>query len=598
MNESLKTIVFIVIAAAVALAAWLGSPSRRAPEDENVRNQQLYPEFTDPLKVARLEIVKYDEARGQPERFEVAQVAATKGEHKGKVRWSIPSHFDYPADAKDQMAAAGAALVGLKIIDKVSDDAGAQPDYGVVDPDPKSSKPGVTGVGQRVILKDKDGRELLALVIGKPVPDRTDQRYVRKVGGSEIYVVQVKTDKLSTKFEDWIEPNLLQINTMDLKDLFIRDYAIRMASQGMAIKNRGRLEIGYNDGEPHWKILKDQKFVLVGAKDDPRGEWVDRKREADEEPNAANLDKLKTALDDLKIVDVNRKPDGLSKDLKVSPDFIKSQETVDSLQDKGFFAAPLEENGPIEIFSNDGEIRVLLKGGVQYVLRFGQITGTGPASKGAKDKDAKDKKKPGDKGKDGDGKSTGLNRYLFVMAEFNADAIPKPQFEKMPEPAKAKEAEKTPAEEKKPEAAKPDEKKPADKKPEDKKADEKKPAADKKADANADKKAEEAERARIEKDNKRKQEEYDRQIADGQKKVAELNARFADWYYVISDEEYQKIHLSRDQIVMKKPKKEDKKGGEGAMPGPAGPNPPVDLKTPASPAGEPAKAQQNGPAAK
>ncbi len=40
-----------------------------------------------------------------------------------------------------------------------------------------------------------------------------------------------------------------------------------------------------------------------------------------------------------------------------------------------------------------------------------------------------------------------------------------------------------------------------------------------------------------------------------------MNARFAEWYYVIDDAEYQKIHLSRDKIVKAK---EEKKPEEKA----------------------------------
>ena len=32
-------------------------------------------------------------------------------------------------------------------------------------------------------------------------------------------------------------------------------------------------------------------------------------------------------------------------------------------------------------------------------------------------------------------------------------------------------------------------------------------------------------------------------------RVAELNARFADWYYVVSEDVYKKIHLVRSDIV-------------------------------------------------
>ena len=39
---------------------------------------------------------------------------------------------------------------------------------------------------------------------------------------------------------------------------------------------------------------------------------------ADEELNTAKLDDMKFALDDLKIVDVSRKPAGLSADLKAA----------------------------------------------------------------------------------------------------------------------------------------------------------------------------------------------------------------------------------------------------------------------------------------
>jgi len=44
--------------------------------------------------------------------------------------------------------------------------------------------------------------------------------------------------------------------------------------------------------------------------------------------------------------------------------------------------------------------------------------------------------------------------------------------------------------------------------------------------------------------------------------VKELNGRFADWYYIISEDTYRKIHLTRNDIVKKKEKKDEKKDGE------------------------------------
>ena len=461
----------------------------------------------------------------------------------------IPSHDDYPADAKDQVAAAAAGLMGLKPLQTVSEDLGDQAEYGVVDPDPKTLKVGTKGVGLKVIMKDDDGKELLALVIGKEVHDRPGLRYVRKVGDSPIYVVDAKTDKLSTKFENWIERNLLQINTFDMKQLQIRDYAIKEMNDSLAIVQHGAMQIDYNDtATPKWKLTDDEKFVPDQQHPETYA-WAPAKMADNEELNTAKLDELKGALDDLKIVDISLKPKGLSADLKLSGDFAGSRDAVESLEDKGFYPVPLDPaapNGPKELYSNDGEFRVVMKDGVQYLLRFGEIAGRGESTTANKQKGAKKEGEPEKDKKDG-----GLNRYLLVTAEFDPDVVPKPQLEPLPE-AKP-DAQQKAAEEKKTEEAKPEEKKAEEKKADKAKAEEKNAdeakAEDKKPD---DKKAEEAARQRIEKENKRKQDEYDQKIADGKKHVADLNARFADWYYIISDDVYHKIHLSREDLVKKK----------------------------------------------
>jgi hypothetical protein len=402
-------------------------------------------------------------------------------------------------------------------------------------------------------MKDKDGKPLLALVIGKSVPDRPNLHYVRKVGESSIYIVEAKTDKLSTKFENWIERNLLQINTMDLKRLWIRDHSVDQINA--ALIQRGEMIVECNDaGEPKWKLIEDKKFTANKEKPG-EGQWVPVKMADDEELNTAKLDELKTALDDLKIVDVARKPAGLSADLKAAADFSSQRDAVESLARKGFFVAELTK-GQVELFSNEGEIRVVMKDGVEYVLRFGEIAGSGPSKK-----DEKPKSTEKDAEQDKDKKSGGLNRFLFVMAEFNPDIIPKPQLDPLPEVKK--DVPKV-TEEKKPAEAKtekkPEEKKPEEKAGEEQKAEAKKPETDKAA---------AAERERIEKENKRKQDEYDQKIADGKRRVAELNARFADWYYVISDEVYRKIHLGKDEIFKKKEKPKDGEAKKGEQ-APAG----------------------------
>ncbi len=533
MSEIAKTGVFVAVGVVVlavgTLAGWTGNSWKQVTPDEAI-GTPLFEDF-DPLDVTRLEIVKYDEGTGTLQPFEVAQV---------NDLWSIPSHSDYPADAEDQLADAATSLMGHNVLGVASESPGDHELYGVIDPDPKTLKPGTVGVGTRVTMKDEDGKPLLAMVIGKQEEGNDKLRYVRRAGQDPVYTMEISTDKLSTKFEDWIEDDLLKLNSWDITQVEIGDHSVDEVNQ--ALLQRGKMRLKYDDtGDPKWQMAEDQALQ--------QGQWASVPMAEDEELDTSKLDDLKSALDDLKIVDVQRKPAGLSANLTAGENFDRDGEAMLSLMGKGFYVATVDDR--VELVSNEGDVRCLMKDGVQYVLRFGNVADTGAAAP---------TEKTGDEADTEDSSSDDLNRYIFVMAEFRADTIPSPELEALPEvpetPAETEEgdtgegdaaegdAEATPAPE---EGAN--------------SADEAATDEDK-ADETA------AERERIEKENQRKQEEYDEKIADGEKNVKELNARFADWYYVISDEVYQKIHLGRDQIIKKK-EKEEETGDETAAEDPA-----------------------------
>ena len=54
---------------------------------------------------------------------------------------------------------------------------------------------------------------------------------------------------------------------------------------------------------------------------------------------------------------------------------------------------------------------------------------------------------------------------------------------------------------------------------------------------------------RIEKENQRKLDDWQDKRGKAEEKVRELNARFADWYYVVSEDEYKKIRLTRSDLI-------------------------------------------------
>ncbi len=559
MDENTKTFAFMGGAVLMALVAWIAYPRLPEPKAEDMRGKELFAEFTDPLKATSLEIVRWDESTGKVEPFQVAQI---------NDRWCIPSHHNYPADAKDHLAEAATSVIGLKVLDVVSQSPGDHELYGVVDPDPKTLKPGQTGVGMRVTMRDKDNNVLLSLIVGKEVEGKDGLRYVRCAGQDPVYVVALSTDKLTTRFEDWIEEDLLKLNTWDVKQVEIYDYSFDAVLGQLAPRNR--IVLDYDDKDAKWSLARCDIFAEKGWQPEPLKE--------DEELNTTKLNDMKWALDDLKIVDVVPKPKGLSKALKGEGQL--DEQALASLEKHGFHV----RRGAL--YSSQGEITVLMKDGVQYVLRFGNVATESKAS-------TQDEKSGEDK--EGESTSSGVNRYVFVMAEFNPDAIPKPELEPLPElPEEAgKSADQTADEQAEPApkqvpdgdgesqsqpaesagkqpAAEPapsgetsqkgdsaSESSEAAKKTAGSQPAEAAPAGEQstgETEAKPAKTLEEIkkERERIEKENQRKKDKYEKKLEEGRKRVKELNERFADWYYIISDEVYRKIHLGRSDVVQKK----------------------------------------------
>ncbi|MBX3414926.1 MAG: DUF4340 domain-containing protein [Pirellulales bacterium] len=473
MSENVKTVTFVVAALVVGLVAWSSLPAAPQQDSDTLVGQFLSPDFTDPLAGASLEIIDFDEEKAEPSIFKVEQVNG---------RWALPSHSNYPADADKQMAHAAASLIDLEIlrVDPVT-----QSDfelYGVVDP--TSASIGAGGIGKKITLKDKAGKTLTELIVGKEVEGQPGIRYVRVPNRDVLFQVKFDPSKLTTRFAEWIEDDLLKLNPWDVEDVVIDNYSIDEA-QGRRIQG-DVVKLTYNDKEAQWKL--------------------DGLTEA-EELDATKLNDMKTALDELRIVDVRRKPAGLSSMLKSEGEGRIDQQALLSLMSKGFYVT---QDG--SLLSNEGEIVTTLKDGVEYVLRFGEIA-TGTESDEAKPAEGEEPLATVHE--------TGPNRYLMLTVGFNPNKIPPPQLEEVP-PA--------------PGAAAPEGEQPAE--------GETPPAAEETPE-------QKAARETIERENKRKQDEYETKIKDAQKKVKELNDRFADWYYVIPNDVYRKIRLSRDQVVKK-----------------------------------------------
>ncbi|MHC5113636.1 MAG: DUF4340 domain-containing protein [Planctomycetota bacterium] len=450
MSEWTRTGIFVVLAVVFGIVAVLVRPAQPEREAFDDSGERFFASF-DPLDARSLEIVTWDDETATVSAFKVAQRSGI---------WSIPSHEDYPADAERQLASAAASVVDLVKGPKVSDRSADHALYGVVDP--TESGAGTEGAGTRVTMNDEAGNTIVDLIVGKDVKESDGSRFVRVPGRDRVYTAKVETQYLTTEFEKWIEADLLKLDQYDLREIVINDYTVDEVNQ--RVLQGELLTLRSDSGTSGWE--------LDGGVGD------------DEELQNPKIEELKRALDDLKIVDVHRKPAGLSAELRAEDDLELNREARSSLARRGFYIAGNR------LLSNEGETTATTKDGVRYVLRFGEIAKVAAGADLAGD--AEETPPAGDQG---------AARFLFVMAELDESKIPAPEYAEVPE-------------------ATPD-------------------AAD-------------AEREQIIADNDRKRADHEKAIEEARTKVAELNDRFADWYYVISDDVYQKIRLTRGDLVTPK----------------------------------------------
>jgi hypothetical protein len=264
----------------------------------------------------------------------------------------------------------------------------------------------------------------------------------------------------------------------------------------------GDMTFGYDGsatGADKWSLVR--WMVFEGQNLD----YNERQLESGKALNTDTLDSAVSALNDLKIVSVVKKPAGLASALREGTPLEMIEMTAamqESMQETGFWLVEFlnlrekTRQAKIQLLSNEGDIQLRLKNGIVYHLRFGDLTGT-------------ESEVPAEQAQFGsplamDATKMVPNRHLFITAEFDPAMIPPAESRPVPEIPEEGEADEL---------------------------------------AKLTQGKETAERA-----NQREKERYDAAVESGKKRVAELSDRFADWYYVISDDVYKNIHLTEANV--------------------------------------------------
>ncbi len=509
MNETVRTSIFVASAAVSLIAAKLLGPSiPAAPKEYSLVGKEFYAEFQDPDAAKSLQVVNYNS--------ETASIRIFGVEQGPDGIWRIPTRNGYPVDGKDRLAKSATSVIGLKREALAGQRVSQHAEFGVLDPLAESVSD-YNGVGNRLILKDgKDGKTLVDLIIGKEVKGANGIFYVRRPDEPQTYRAKVSLD-VSTKFADWIEPDLLKLEGTRLRTISIDKHSVELTPQGGKLSGKESNVLTRASASDKWKI--------------------DNLDEATEEVNEEEVRKLVQALDDLKIVGVRPKNEKLKKRLQDDQGLTLDDRTRSEMEDMGFFFVRHPERKGMMMISQEGDVTAITDQGVAYELHFGSVF-TGSEDEVEAGFIKKDDEK-GEAGKDGDAKKDDdkpdakkiKSRYLFAQAAFTTEGLgPKPEAPVKPEP---------PAEEPKPDADAPADAGAAENTVE--KADPKKAYEDAlSAYDSATKKYEADVKA------------YDEKVKAGEKLVKDLNRRFADWYYVISGDSFENLRQGRKTLVKAK----------------------------------------------
>lgn len=350
------TVIMVVLAALGVAGAVSMRPVELPPPTFEDTGEELFPSFQDPNAAAFLEVRGYDKDTARLTNFSVKLTAG---------RWVIPSHNNYPADGTEQMGKAAASFLGAKKDVVRSDDVADHAKFGVLDPEDGSATE--EGRGQRVTIKDASGTTLVDIIIGADVPDRQGFKFVRYPGENRVYASQIEP-KVTTKFVDWIEKDLLKLEEDSVVALVSNSYKVdegtgTVVDDAPIYLEKRNLGDFTDEGAPNvdWQVTAPPVFG-------PDGQPIDRATYVGEAPlpqafpipegqelNATKVKQIIGAADRLQIVGVRPQPEKL---------------TAMDLLSKGFFVG----GTPQRLFGNEGEVRLFCDDGVVYSLYFGEVT--------------------------------------------------------------------------------------------------------------------------------------------------------------------------------------------------------------------------------
>ena len=334
-------------------AAWYPWP-RDVVVDQKV-NQDLIEDYETRL-IRSMTITRFDSDKNNLDRFELRR----KGE-----RWVMPDKAGFTATADRRIAEVASSLIGRTIFDKMSDNQEDHLEYGVVDPAEFRAATNRASLGMKIELKDRNQQTLAAVIIGSPVKgDPTGSRhYVRIPGQPAVYTIDIPKRIFSTRFADWIDPNLFALPVPG-SDLTVQNVTI----------NSNRIDPdGIADAEPQelyraaFENSADGPKLMIAIPDVDDGEPIKAT-----ESQVRQFAPVVSTLGQLTIVDVKPMLPGLSDAFK-SPTVELKPADFAELNPLGFRLVEWTQADGFKFLSTGGSVSVAVSDGVVTSMHFGSL---------------------------------------------------------------------------------------------------------------------------------------------------------------------------------------------------------------------------------
>lgn len=350
MNGAFRTTALMGIIAAATIAAAIAYYPKQADIVVDAKvNQNLF-ETYETNNVRSISIMQYSNESNRFERFRLRR----KGE-----RWVILNAGDFPATRIARIGEVAKSLLDRKVLSLATDDEQGHVEFGVVDPSESGDSLIRSSLGMRIDFRDHNKDDIANLIIGKAVPGSSDgvpRHYVRIPGQPAVYELEIPKQIFKTKFEDWVDPNLMELPAPGSTDVAVSKINVEQYRLDVEkISESERQSVYRTEFEIEKSRLKNLKFESFED-----GEFKEKELTPPQQQEVAST---LTSLGNIRFVGVVGKPKAAAKLLRdpstAEGEALKALEQFGFRfgKDSGFESA----NGEVFATTTDGvRVRLLL----------------------------------------------------------------------------------------------------------------------------------------------------------------------------------------------------------------------------------------------